>query len=80
MVDLTKPELTTKKTIGEFIQANKSKIIKGTLLVTAVAAGFLATKYLQLKGTDKVLELTTSIVEELPVDLEMLEGTVKEVI
>lgn len=71
-------ELTKKQKMVTFFKVNRSKIIKGTLLVTAVAAGVLATKYLQLRSANDILELTTSIPEETTGLVEVVDEVIKD--
>ena len=73
MVDLTK-----KEKITGFFKRNKSKIIKGAIVVTSIAAGVLATKYFQLKNADKVLELVANVPEEVSECIEVVGETVKD--
>lgn len=57
--------ITKTQKVKNFFTANKSKIVKGAIIVTTVTVGVLATKYLQLKGAKEVLELTAETVEEV---------------
>ncbi len=60
-----------KRTFGEFIKANKGKIIKGTIIVVGVVAGIVIIKLLTNRGEEQLL----GAIENLnPEELTAVEG------
>ena len=63
--------MNEKRTFGEFIRANKGKIIKGTIIVVGVVAGIVIIKLLTNRGEEQLL----GAIENLnPEELIALEG------
>ena len=63
--------MNEKRTFGEFIRANKGKIIKGAIIVVGVVAGIVVIKLLTNRGEEQFL----GVVENLnPEELTALEG------
>jgi hypothetical protein len=53
-----------KRTFGEFIKANKGKIIKVTIIVVGIAAGILAIKLLAPRTEESLTEVVENLMPE----------------
>lgn len=50
-----------KKTFGEFIKANKGKIVKGTIIVVGLVAGIVVIKLLTNNYEETLLEAAADL-------------------
>lgn len=48
--------MNEKRTFGEFITANKGKIIKGGIIVVGVVAGIIIVKKLTADGAEEIVD------------------------
>lgn len=56
-----------KRTFGEFVKANRGKIIKGTIIVVGVVAGIIIVRKLTGRGGEEIIDG----IQELPDGLNM---------
>lgn len=65
-----------KRTIGEFLQDNKQRIVKGLVIAASLAAGVVIIKALKNSGTEQITgTVRTFVLEETPESF----GVVKDV-
>jgi hypothetical protein len=53
--------MNEKRTFGEFIRANKGKIIKGTIIVAGIVAGIMIIKLLTNRNEEQFLEVAENL-------------------